>query len=369
MKLNMLVTLGLCLALSANAYALLSVTDSSNADWVGTPGVLKADADDAASNVAEIEHWGALKQNDGGTDYLYMYFEDANMPIYTDEFGAPGWQGTTVDYIFAAAHVDVDRTCGNLPITWSFLGTNPGGGNVFGYNADSMIGYDSDQGGTELWYPLPGDTTKQIMMGTDAAVEWGQNLEGFNFWGSANLDGIWDEGPAAADSNNKYDYSQGDIGSNYIEYKVSIQKIKDMVAVMPDGVTPKKVWKVAVRLGGNDASSTLTFGSDKSGDASNPGFGSGYSTFIYIAVDTVMADADEDGQVNLADYNKLAFGWGSTGLVSGWEVGEFNADGDVNLADYNILAFNWGSVYSAIPEPVTLTLLSLGGIALLRRRR
>ena len=103
-----------------------------------------------------------------------------------------------------------------------------------------------------------------------------------------------------------------------------------------------------------------------SGDAGSPGFGS-YWTFIYVAVDTVFADANEDGTVDILDYDQLALGWGSTGLISGWEIGEFTADGTVDLSDYDSLALNWNQVY--VPEPVTLTLLGLGGVALLRRRK
>jgi len=45
--------------------------------------------------------------------------------------------------------------------------------------------------------------------------------------------------------------------------------------------------------------------------------------------------------VNLADFNRLAAGFGATGGAS-WTQGNFNYDGGVNLSDFNLLASNFG---------------------------
>ena len=62
------------------------------------------------------------------------------------------------------------------------------------------------------------------------------------------------------------------------------------------------------------------------------------------------------------------------GDVPGDDSADFNGDGRVDLADFAIMRANFGfGVPSApeygatIPEPATLTLLALGGLAMLRR--
>jgi hypothetical protein len=53
-----------------------------------------------------------------------------------------------------------------------------------------------------------------------------------------------------------------------------------------------------------------------------------------------------------------------------WADGDFDGDGDVDLDDLSSLAGNWQyGVTGAVPEPATIGLLTLGGLAMLRRRR
>ena len=54
-----------------------------------------------------------------------------------------------------------------------------------------------------------------------------------------------------------------------------------------------------------------------------------------------------------------------------WIHGDFNADGVIDYIDLGLLATNYGhgtGSATPIPEPATLALLALGGIASLRRR-
>ncbi len=96
---------------------------------------------------------------------------------------------------------------------------------------------------------------------------------------------------------------------------------------------------------------------------------------------TRLGDANLDGTVNLADFNRLAAGFGTTsGAV--WTQGDFDYNGTVNLADFNRLAANfglsaagaevtpadWAALASAVPEPATLGLLPLTALAARRRR-
>jgi len=104
-----------------------------------------------------------------------------------------------------------------------------------------------------------------------------------------------------------------------------------------------------------------------------------------ILVQAHLADANLDNKVDAIDLNILAAHWQQQQNAL-WSAGDFTNDGKVDALDLNLLASNWQSGVplipsfypltfelltssSPIPEPASLTLLSLFAIPLLARRR
>ena len=79
----------------------------------------------------------------------------------------------------------------------------------------------------------------------------------------------------------------------------------------------------------------------------------------------LMGDADGDGLVDDDDLSLLLSSWGQD---VGWANGNFNGDNIVDDDDLSLLLSNWtGS--APVPGPATLSGLTLGALACLRRRR
>ncbi len=91
-----------------------------------------------------------------------------------------------------------------------------------------------------------------------------------------------------------------------------------------------------------------------------------YTTgMLAVLYDPIPGDANRDGTVNDADAEIVSTNW-QTPSGATWDMGDFNGDYAVNDIDATIMAANWqSSVISSVPEPGTLTLLAICGLALL----
>jgi len=74
------------------------------------------------------------------------------------------------------------------------------------------------------------------------------------------------------------------------------------------------------------------------GTAQKSGFSSSLSFYVGEAEigDSISADLNRDGKVNLVDFSILLFHWGTEDILA-----DLNQDAKVNLTDFSILLFNW----------------------------
>jgi hypothetical protein len=93
-------------------------------------------------------------------------------------------------------------------------------------------------------------------------------------------------------------------------------------------------------------------------------------TYTALPQNFLLGDANIDNVVSADDYASVQSNFGSTGTPGGGLEGDANHDGAVSADDYASVQSNFGSTLAVgqIPEPATIGLLVLGGLAMLRRR-
>ena len=107
----------------------------------------------------------------------------------------------------------------------------------------------------------------------------------------------------------------------------------------------------------------------------NNGFDPLGDFFTYSTTPVALdGDLNGDGFVGIVDLNIILGAWNQNVTAGDPLVGDPSGDGFVGLVDLNLVLGNWNAgtpppaAGAAVPEPTTLALLGLGGVALLRRR-
>ncbi len=97
----------------------------------------------------------------------------------------------------------------------------------------------------------------------------------------------------------------------------------------------------------------------------------GYTMLTVLEPVLLEGDANCDGVVSADDYGSVQVNFGEIG-VDGIH-GDANLDGVVSADDYGSVQLHFGSIAGMgsvpIPEPATLSLLAIGGLVMLRRKK
>ncbi len=96
-----------------------------------------------------------------------------------------------------------------------------------------------------------------------------------------------------------------------------------------------------------------------------------FSLTIGVEDAFLLGDANSDGVVSAGDYASVQASFGAVGTAGGGLLGDANGDGVVSAGDYASVQANFGAVagVQGIPEPATIGMLLVGGLAMFRRKK
>jgi hypothetical protein len=124
-----------------------------------------------------------------------------------------------------------------------------------------------------------------------------------------------------------------------------------------------------IQLAWSDGDETALVGS---GTLSQSQISFGSATVEIVLQQAITGDVNGDGIVDYQDLGIMAGNWNMTSGAD-LSMGDLNGDGAVDYQDLGIMAGNWNygvtGTGTVVPEPATMGLLAIGGIAALIRRR
>ena len=280
-------------------------------------------------------------------------------------------------HIAAGATFDVSAKAGGFTLTESLQGSGTVAGSLAIASGKQVI-----PGGT-----LSTTSDPQGYAITGYNVGAGKLTVQNNLDLSAGAEMVWTLG-ALSTSNPGVDFAQLSVGGNLTlggtSGLVLDFSILDLVGTGPGSAdafwTSNHSWKIVDTAGnaGNTNFTTLV--------NAGPFAGGGTFTASVGATASIAGDANNDGVVNIFDINFVSSNWGTTG-----PNGDVNHDNTVNIFDINLISSNWNltgpvgnlgdillnysapSATTAVPEPTSGVLLTLGALAMLlgvaRRKR
>jgi hypothetical protein len=350
---HMLAFLAVTALFCGTAVAQITI-DGDISDWSATE-IVYDDTTDGSVNL-EITRWGFQYRGDDTAQdpgYLYWFMEtsqDMSQFYGTGPGTHEGWFGLWIDVDHYNAAVSYGW--GRTRIFWgtAFYG--------WIWNDQSQMGIQDG------W--MPAEWKNGVHQGADINCELGINTtgwgEGWNYWGWGDSAGETKYGDPTWDPISGAMAFSGRI----LECQVPIDELIDKIQEYPDFQAGgflnngkiNGLWKAAIRGEG------MT-GTGSQQDFTQPERG------------PIIADYNNDGNVSNSDYGVLSNNYGRTNVA--WEQGDYSGDGTVSVTDYGFLSNTFGEYMenlgpgaaggaSAVPEPITLVLLGLGGL-LLRRRK